>query len=168
MPDGRLEATDPAGPTSLTGRTDPAGFVRQRREIDWLVRETGQRWLLASRRWVPSIVPPGSAPRISAAGDRPAADGSAAARLILWEVGREFPETLLAWVASHRPWPRSTALVAVGLPQIPPRYLTEFGVVALIGQPEHLTRLRPLVGAVLAAGPSRHGFATLSAAGLLP
>lgn len=130
--------------------TAARGLVR-RRELDWLVHESGQRWLLASRRWLPAIAPAGVTLRVSAANPPPAADGSGAARVILWEVGGEFPEALLAWVATHHPWPRSTAVVAAGLPAMLPRYLSEFGVVAAIGQPEQLTRLRPLVGAVLAS-----------------
>lgn len=116
----------------------------------WLVVESGDRWIHASRRFAPELMPPNLIAQVRHF-EPPltvALSGQQRA-VILWEVRRAHFDKAIDGLAATRLRSPSTLLLAAtrGLADRHHLALSEFGVATFVSHPEHLPRLAPMIGA---------------------
>ncbi len=130
----------------------------------WYVVETGERWIIAARRFAPTMMPHPLVARVEGIDDATdallgaaARNGTAARGIFLWEVRRDSLAVAcqrLARVATIAPG--TLQLVALwGLTDRERVLLSEFPTAACISHPEDLPRLAPMIHDYFAAAVKR-------------
>ncbi len=138
--------------------------LRSTPTLVWLIREQGTRWLTASKRFVPALVPGGTRVIIGAQNrdDFRGAAASGCGTIVLWETDRRQLGDLIRRLTRHASWssdaPASngsgsdtvSVVASLELTAAERMALLELGVRAFVGRPEELPRLASLVRGVVA------------------